>query len=57
MPNRKDAQHKQKGFSLKEGWKKGNVGLIPTGNVFLIPREKDWEEPGELAVPPCTGLA
>lgn len=57
MPNRKDAQHKQKGFSLKEGWKKGNVGLIPTGNVFLIPREKDWEEPGELAGPPCTGLA
>lgn len=44
-------------FSLKDGWKKGSEGLIPTGNVFLIPREKDWEEPGELAVPPCPGLA
>lgn len=46
-PARKDAQHKQQGFSLKESWKKGNEELILTGNVFLIPREKDWEEPGE----------
>lgn len=54
IPNRKDAEHKQGGFSLKEGWRKGNEGLIVTGNMFLmflIPPEKDWEEPGELAVP------
>lgn len=47
--HRKDAQHKQEGFSLKEKWKKGSEGLIPTGNVFLIPPGEDEEEPGELA--------
>ena len=52
---RKDIRHKREGFFFKEGWKKESVGLIPTGNVLLLPQEQDWEEPGELAVPssPC----
>lgn len=58
--NRKDAQ--AGGLFFRGGLKKGREGLIPAGNVFLIPLEKDWEcnrflekdweEPGELAVPP-----